>query len=319
MGYMTKYGTYWGQVPHTTGRVFWVAPSATYTVDGRSYSASDDNDGLSPERALRRVNRAWSLVAADAGDVIALLPGTHSAANTSGTATSIAANVAGVRMVGMGRGHVAHGNPFVKSVKLTIAANDETVNVTAANIEIAGITFLGDALNTGAALLNYSAAATGLYIHDCTIDVTAQTASTSILGFDATGAAQYVAFENVVSFCDGAFGAMLDMTATLDSLIVDYKHIQTTGTLAACITTGAATDRCHIVRPYIVDGAGTVTAGIDGTGATVANGVVVSDGRFGVGVTVPIDNFDAGECMISQNYDFGIGATDGGVLIVAIT
>jgi hypothetical protein len=204
-------------------------------------------------------------------------------------------------------------------VKLTIAANDETMNITAPDIEIANVTFLGDALNTGSANVNYSSGATNLYIHDCSVDVTAQTASTSILGIDATGAAQDVVLEKVTTICDGAFGAMIDMTATLDSLVSDWMHIQQTGTLAAALTAGAATDRCHIRRPYIVDGAGTVTAGIDGTGATIANGVVVSDGRFGVGVTVPIDNFDAGECMISENYDFGIGATDGGVLVVAIT
>lgn len=319
MGYLTKYGTIWGQAPDFAGRVFWVAPSASYTVDGRAYSASDNNDGLSPERALRTVNRAWALVTANVGDCIVLLPGTHSAANAAGTATSIAANVAGVKMIGLSRGHMNYGNPLYRNVKLTLAANDQTVNVTAADIEIAGITFVGDALNTGSALVDFSAAATNLYLHDCSLDVTAQTASTSILGIDATGAAQYVCIERVASICDGAFGAMIDMTATLDSLVADFMHIQQAGTLAAGITTGAATDRLHIRRPYIVDGAGTVTAGIDGTGATVANGVVVSDGRFGVGVTVPIDNFDAGECMICENYDFGVGATDGGALIVAIT
>lgn len=314
MALLTKYGTIWGQIPVTAGRVFWVAPSSSYTVDGRAYSASDDNDGLSPERALRRINRAWALCTANAGDVIALLPGTHSAANTSGTATSIAASVAGVRMIGL-----CPENRVNKQVLVTLAANDQTINVTAANIELANLTLLGDALNTGSALLDFSSAATNLYIHDVTVDVTAQTASTSILGIDALGAAAYVCIERVTTVCDGAFGAMIDLTATVDAMVLDYQHIQQTGTLAACITTGAATDRCHIRRPYIIDGAGTVTAGIDGTGATVANGVIVSDGRFGVGVTVPIDNFDAAECAISENYDFGVGATDGGVLITAIT
>lgn len=313
MGYLTSFGTSLGVLPESYGRTLWVSPSNSYSFAGNTYSASDDNDGLSPERALRRVNRAWALAAA--GDTIILLPGTHNAANTAGTATSIAANVAHVRMMGLPVG----GSPWAKSAKLTIAANDETVNITAANIEIANILFLGDALNTGSANVNFSAAATALYIHDCVVDVTAQTASTSILGIDATGAAQDVVIERVVSFADGAFGAMIDMTATLDSKVVECEHVQVTGTLAAYLTCGAATDRLHIRRCYVVDGAGTVTAGIDGTGASVANGVAISDCRFGVGVTVPIDNFDAGEAMISENYDFGIGATDGGVLVVAIT
>lgn len=313
MSFLTSYGTIVGQLPEFYGRVLWVAPSASYSFGGRACSASDDNDGLSPERALRRVNRAWAL--AQAGDTIVLLPGTHSAANTSGTATSVAANVAHVRMVGLQAG----GSPWAKSTKLTLAANDQTVNITAANVEIANITFLGDALNTGSALVDFSSAATGLYIRDCTIDVTAQTASTSILGIDATGAVQGVVIERVASFCDGAFGAMIDMTATLDSKVVECEHVQSTGTLAAYLTAGAATDRLHIRSCYVVDGAGTVTAGIDGTGASVANGVIISDCRFGVGVTVPVDNFDAAEAALSQNYDFGVGATDGGALITAIT
>lgn len=313
MSLLNQYGTLVGAVPNYVGRTIWVSPGNSYTIAGKTFSASDDNDGLSPERALRRVNRAWAI--ALEGDTIVLLPGTHSAANTSGTATSVAANVAHVRMTGLQVG----GSPWVRSAKLTVAAADQTVNVTAANIEISNITFLGDALNTGSAHLDFTSAATGLYIHDCTIDVTAQTASTSILGLDATGAAQGVVIERVVTICDGAFGAMIDMTATLDSKVVDCEHVQTTGTLAAYLTVGAATDRLHIRNCYVVDGAGTVTAGIDGTGATVANGVAISNCLFGVGVTVPIDNFDAGEAMITLNYDFGIGATDGGVLITAIT
>lgn len=317
MGWLTKYGSYWGLLPQTAGRIFWVSPSASYTVDGRAYDASDDNDGLSPERALRRVNRAWALVTANAGDIIMLLPGTHSAvAAGTTTATSVAANVAGVTMMGLPGGLC---NPQRPRTTLTIAAADETVNVTAADIEFANIYFLGDALNTGSANVNFSAAATGFHAHDCVVDVTAQTASTSILGFDATGAAQYVCLQRITAYCDGAFGAMIDMTATLDSLVDEFRMVQVTGTLAAAITVGAATDRLLIRRPQMIDGAGTITAGIDGTGATIANGCHIYDGRFGVGVTVPIDNFDSAECTICENYDFGVGAADGGALITAIT
>lgn len=316
MAFLTKYGSLWGAIPETAGRIFWVAPSASYTVDGRSYDSSDDNDGLSPEKALRRVNRAWALATANVGDVIVLLPGTHSAANSAGTATSVAASVAGVTMMGLPAGA---GNPFRKRTVLTIAAADQTVNVTAADIEIAHITFLGDALNTASANLDFSSAAHRLYIHDCTVDVTAQTAGTSILGFDATGAAQHVVIERCVFHVDGAFGAMIDTTATLDSLVSDCVFNLSTGTLAAAITTGAATDRCIIRRCLFNDGGGTITAGVDGTGATIANGVVIHDNRFGVTVTVPVDNFDAGEAVISENYDFGVGSTDGGVLVTAIT
>lgn len=314
MAYLTKYGTLWGAVPQTCGRVFWVSPSDTFTIEGTAYSASDDNDGLSPERPLRRVNRAWALVTANAGDIIMLLPGTHVAANTAGTATSIAANVAGVTMMGLPS--MGGGNMLRPRASLNIAAADETVNVTAANIEIAHIGFVGVAGQTAIATLNYSAAASGLYIHDCTVDVTAQTINTGIIGFDATGAAAFVVFERCHFISDGAFGAMIDLTATTDTLVQDCVFTSTTGTLAAAITCGAATDRATIRRNLFNDGAGTITAAVDGTGATIAGGVLLSYNYGGVTTTLAA-NFTSGEAELCNNYDGGVGAGDGGVIYTA--
>ena len=314
MALVTRYGTLLGMAPHVIGRTLWVAPSATYSIDGNVYEASDSNDGLAPDRALRRVNRAWALAAAF--DTIILLPGAHLAANTAGTATSVAATVANVTMTGLTG---IKTNQFYKRTTLSVAAADQTVNVTAAGIEIANIKFVGDALNVGSAHVDFSAAAHGFYFHDNTVDVTAQTANTGILGVDSLGAAQYVVVQDNVFYTDGAFGAMIDMTATLDSLVSRNKFVHVTGTLAAAISVGAATDRLEIEGNVFNDGAGTITAGVDGTGATIANGVAIHDNRFGVTVTVPIDNFDAAEAQISENYDFGVGATDGGILVVAIT
>ena len=90
MGYLTKYGSYWGMLPQTSGRIFWVAPAASYTVEGRTYIGSDGNDGLSPERALLTTDYAIGQTTANVGDVIVLLPGAH-----TGTAT-ITVDVAGI-------------------------------------------------------------------------------------------------------------------------------------------------------------------------------------------------------------------------------
>src|SRR3990167_3654796 len=317
MASLTKYGSFWGSIPVTAGRGFWVAPAADYIVDGTHYPASDENDGLTPQKALRTVNRAWdALVTANVGDVIVLLPGAHSAANTAGTATSVAADIAGVTMMGLPCGK---GNPYRKRTTLTCAAADETVNVTAADIEIANITFIGDALNTASANLNFSSAAHRLYIHDCTVDVTAQTAGTSILGFDATGAAANELIENCVFHVDGDFGAMVDLTATTASVLQDCIFSLQTGTLAAAVTAGAGTAQCVIRRNQFNCGAGTITAPIDGTGADAANGVFISMNLFGVNSTVTVDNFDAAEAVLSMNYIFTIGGGTGGTLTTVIT
>lgn len=307
MAYITKYGTIWGAIPQTAGRVFWVAPGDSYTVDGRSYPASDNNDGLSPERALRSVNRAWELVTANAGDVIVLLPGDHT------VDTSIAANVAGVTMTGLPGGA---GNLFRQKTSLTISIDDEVINVTAADIEIAYLHIIPVTTEAG---IDFTADADRLHVHHCSFDMFTAAADTGTIGIDALGAASHVLIDHCSFQSDGAQGAGVDMTATLDSVVEHCVFAASAGTWAAALTVGAATDRLLIRYCDFLDFNGTITAGISGTGADVADGVAIHDCRFGENVTVPIDNFDAGEAQISQNYDFGIGATDGGVLITAIT
>lgn len=318
MGYLTKYGTNWGSIPEQGGNIYWISPSASYVVEGRSYDASDDNDGLSPEKALRRVNRAWALVGANRDDTIALLPGTHSAAAAgTSTATPIAANVAGVRMVGIPRNSQT-GNPFRKKTFITCAAADETINVTAADIEMSNFTLLGDVLNTGSANLNLSAAASGFYLHDFAVDVTAQTASTSILGIGAIGAAANVVIERGYFRIDGAFGAMIDTTALVNSVAQDCAFDLTTGTLAVDILVGAATT--ITLRRNSFFGAGTHTAAISGTGATVAGACRCHYNLFSVLCTVPIDNFSATNLTdLLNNYIATIGGGTGGTLVAANT
>jgi hypothetical protein len=317
MSNMTKYGSFAGNIPANVGRVFWVAPSASYIVDGKYYDSSDENDGLSPDKALRRVNRAWALCTANIGDTIVLLPGDHSAANTAGTATSVAASVAGVTMMGLPCSPGA-GNPYRKRTTLTCAAADETVNVTAADIQIANITFIGDVLNTGSPNLDFSAAADRLHIHDCTVDVTAQTANTGIDGFSAIGAAENVLIEGCVFHIDGAFGPAVDMSATTDSVVQDCIVSVQTGTLAVGMLTGAA-GRLYLRRNQFNAHSGTITAGIDGTGATVANGIVINDNKFSVNNTKEVDTFDSAEAVLSENYKFTIGGGAGFALVVVIT
>lgn len=318
MGYLTKYGTNWGSIPEQGGNIYWVSPSDSYTIEGRTYTASDDNDGLSPERALRRINRAWALVTANVDDTIALLPGTHSAA-TAGTSTaaSIAANVAGVRMVGIPRGSQT-GNPYRKRTFVTCAAADETINVTAADIEMANFTLLGDVLNTASANLNLSAAANGFYMHDFAVDVSAQTAGTSILGIDATGAATGVLIKRGYFWSDGAFGAMVDVTGLINSTVEDCDFDQTAGTHAGTLTVGAAAT--VMLRRNSFYGAGTHTAAINGTGATVAGACRCHYNLFSVLCTVPIDNFSATNLTdLLNNYIATVGAGTGGTLVSANT
>ncbi len=307
MSFLTKYGTIWGSIPQTAGSVYWVAPSDGYTVDGRAYRASDNNDGLSPERALRNPDRGWNLVTADAGDVIVLLPGTHS------PSASIAADVAGVTMTGLPGGA---GNVLKQKTTIAAVTGDQNINVTAADIEIAFLNFIPV---TADSAIDLSAAADRLHVHHCSFDMATPAANTGTIGIDAIGAASNVLIDNCYFECDGAQGGAIVATALLDSTIEKCTLALSTGTWAAGIVTGAATDRLMIRDCDFLASNATMTIGVNGTAATIASGVTFLRNYFASSVSVGIDGFGAGEADVAENYAAGVGATDGGVLIVAIT
>ena len=87
---LSKYGDTLDQIPEMCGRVFWVAPTDTYPAMGSIHPASDRNSGLSPDKACRTINHVIdSLVTADAGDTVVLLPGTHTPQDAAGVDTII--------------------------------------------------------------------------------------------------------------------------------------------------------------------------------------------------------------------------------------
>ena len=163
--FLTRYGSFWGFVPVTSGRIFWVAPAASYTVEGRSYSASNGNDGLTPERAVLTVTYAVSLTTANVGDVIVMLPGSHSISAT----TTI--DVAGITITGLPRNTPLHGSRMNAGPAraYTRIVSTETAGIvftiTAADVEIAHIHF-DDIIN--GQTISVSNAADRCYIHDCT-------------------------------------------------------------------------------------------------------------------------------------------------------
>lgn len=304
MGYPAKHRTPFGVRPNTSGRFFFVAPGDSYKVDGESFNASDNNDGLSPERALRTIDRAWNLVDSEGnvGDDIILLPGAHTVQTAS-----VAADVPGISLYGQ-------GGRRRTSITTDITA-DQIINVTAANIAISGLTVIPI---TASDAIDLSAAADGFHLHDFILDFATPVVSTSTVGL-TLAAAEDIVVENFSVKCDGAQGNAIVATAAIDSVIRDFIMLQSAGTWASAILCGAATTQLFIDRGYFLPSAATLTVGINGTGANIASGVLVTDCRFADSVTVAIDNFSAGECEIAENYQLGVGATDGGVLVTAIT
>ncbi len=199
--YITKYGTLWGAVPQTSGRVYWVAPAASYTVEGRTYSASDDNDGLSPERALRTFNQFNTLATADVGDICVALPGTYTF-----TATQTISK-AGLKILGLPGGPIdphEHGTRTTRyDASVTTSASAAVFTVTAARTEIAYLHFVPVAGQAGIDL-----AAADANIHDCTWLITTA-ANTATFGISVTGATARPRISNHYAYVEDNQGPFL--------------------------------------------------------------------------------------------------------------
>jgi hypothetical protein len=125
------------------GNVFWVD----------SGTGSDGNSGTyrSP---LATIDTAIGKCNADSGDVIMVFPG-HSETVT----TSLAADVAGITIMGMGNGD--------NRPTLTGPSADATIDVTADNVRIANLRFTADAGTTQAATQKIYVAAAYCEIDSC--------------------------------------------------------------------------------------------------------------------------------------------------------
>lgn len=312
MAFITKYGTIWGQVPSGAGRIYWVAPSASYTVEGRAYSASDNNDGLSPERALLTLDYAIGLCTANVGDTIVLLPGAHS------WSASVAVDVAGITITGLPGGK-AH--PYYKQTSVTTSASDEVMNITAANVTIAELMVIPVTQTTG---IDYTAAADRLYIHDCVFDLYTPAVHTSTKGIAPTAAtisADFAVVEHCVFIADGAQGFALDVGDSNQYLVKENTFIVTTGTLAtACEASGVTNQSgAWVGNKFLTMGTAAIGIGVNGGSLANTNAVSAVGNFFTFAITKAFDTWGAGTLYIAENYGMNSGGGSGGALVTAIT
>lgn len=275
MGFLTKYGTLWGQIPQTTGSIFFVAPSASYSIEGRSYNASDDNDGRSPELALRTIDYAVGKCTANASDIIVLLPGSHTV-----TAT-VAVDVAGITITGMvgGPRHMARamaaGGSKMRTSVTTSTASTHVFTVTAADVEIAYLHFVPVA---GASALEVSNAADRLYLYDCTFNMTtaANTATFGVhfpLGTGTTVANDDSVIRNCYWYVSDNQGPAIRAAGTLIGCSIENSTFYLAGATAwddvIEVTLAGSMGNHFRDLDFITQGSGTVmTDCIDTTGAT---------------------------------------------------
>jgi hypothetical protein len=310
MALITRYGGFWGFVPVTSGRIFFVAPSASYTVEGRAYSASDSNDGLSPERALVTVDQAVSLATDAVGDVIVLLPGAHT------TTASLAVSKANLTFTGF------PGNPVRPPTSITCGASDEIMNVTAADVTVQHLRLIPI---TQKAAIDFTSAANRLRVHNCSIDLATAAAHTSTQGIAATTAAQspsHVLIENNYVECDGAQGAAFAMGDSKDYIVRGNTVVQSAGTWAAAASGLGTTSQRGLWanNTFLTQAGATQTAGIKGADVGSASAVQAVGNLFAgpIGaVAKPFEDWGSADLEIVENYQSS-GAS-GSLIITAIT
>jgi len=292
-----------GRWANITGDVFHVLPGAAATH-------------LDHARKLHRnvftdVASALTECVDGRGDAIVLWPGTHTVSTAS-----LAMSKSDVKIFGP-EAWAGTYRPGMRSraILTTDVTGDEIMNVTAQHCGVMGVTIRPI---TQSDAIDLSIAADYFTLQDCYVDLFTPAVHTSTIGI-TLAAAEGIVIDGCVFHSDGAQGNAIVATGAIDSYIQNCRIFNTAGTWASAVLCGAATTGLFIVKNKILSYGTALTAGVNGTGATIASGVQCIENQFGSLVTVPVDNFDAGECELSENYQLGVGATDGGALIVAIT
>jgi hypothetical protein len=339
MPWLTKVGMQYGQIPISTGRIFWVAPAAQYSVQGQTFAASNDNDGLSPERALRTINQAVTNATANVGDVIYLLRGTHTV-----TATQTI-NKAGLTIIG--ESGSTYGSPALGAkprTTLTIRGTaDELLNITADDTIFEDLLFQGTATYSIFSFQTTSAINSTVF-RNSWVDMDYKSAiSTMSRGLDFANRAggQHKArmgtmqvagvatayLEGCMFWSNGANGEAVHL-ATAHATFRNCRFHNDAGTWATPFQVGANYDN-SLVTDCVWTTSGTMTVAISGPHAgyalDVADGLQIQNcrttGNVGTPATAtakasPFLNFGTTGFDLSQNYASGRNTwADGGNLI----
>jgi len=322
MSYLTKYGSLYGLPVVQTGRVFYIAPSDSYTIEGRTYSASNDNDGLSPERAIRDLNRFNALASANAGDVAVMLEGTH-------TVTAVQRlTKAGLTVVGV-------HNPYAdfavrafkpKSVLASTGTSTATLSIEANNILVSWLTITPTSGFSAVQFRNASPNSTIFY--RCYFDLQTPDPSVGTYGIDfgyradssTAGGASIAKHSNTTTLAtayikdctfvaEGAQGRAVDIATAMVHVENCLFH-NTSGAWATPFAVATAADGCVIENSVWIT-SGTMGSCIDGTTASVADGVHIVRCLFPrTGVITSglvVDNFGANEAQLTECYQEGSG------------
>jgi hypothetical protein len=312
-----------GVLPVSVGNVYYVSPSDSYTHAGATYAATNDNDGLSPKRAKRTIAGAISAATASAGDVIVLLPGTH-------TSAAAACSKAGLTFVGtpyFPQAQVGGYHGWQPPVTVT-PSSTAALAITAADCAFYNIRFLPVTAQTCVTMT--TAAARTKFVH-CMVDNTGVTGHASTKGIVVTTAnlPRGVQFLGCV-FKDASVttsnGEALNLAASVDFWLYKctvYKDGQiasgTAWTTAIVIESGCTGtfEEVNAIISEVSVGITKVVTAASLTGAGVVHAIrctmTVNTGGL------LFDDFAAADMDLCLNYVATVAGGTGGTLITAST
>lgn len=273
-----------------TGNVFWVHSGGTGT-----------GPGYSPETAFSTIDAAVGACAADNGDVILVMED-HAESVTG--AAGIAADVAGVRIIGLG---VGRARP---QITFTTAAG-ASCDVSAARVSLENLVFV-NGIDSQTAMVNVSAA--DCVIRGCefqTGDATTQAA----LGVLTTAAANRL----VVEGCHFHGTADAGTAAQVRFVGGDSIVIRNNDLIGACATTGNVSNITTAATNVVIDGNRMLNQTADGNNKTVVldgstTGIISNNRMAVIDSTSPAPVTAAG-AYVSGNYFTGAAGVTASTLM----
>mgnify|MGYP003631442046 FL=1 len=273
-------------INHTTGSV--------YYVDSGSGAAA--NTGDASDEALITIDAAVNKCTASKGDIIYVMPG-H--AETVSGAAGIAADVAGISIIGLGRG--------TDRPQVTLSATDSTVTVTAANVSIQNIHFIND---VDALVVGIPVTAAHCRIQGCLFD-DATAARQTIHWITLSAAADY--FECIG--CEHHGSDTAGSTAFITGAAADHVTIRSLvshGDFAAAnIDMSAAWTDC-LIEDCALENANGVDVNIEGfsaaTGHVRYNSCMIATNGQVTWINTP------GTLALFENYGVNLGGETGMII-----
>lgn len=266
------------QIPASTGSYFFVD----------SNTGSNGNPGTDPSRPLATIDYAVGLCTANKGDVIVVMPG-HSESIAS--ATSLVLDVAGINIVGLGRGSLRP--------TLTFDATASRIPISAANVYVSGLIFMA---SIASIVSGVTITGNDVTLENCEFNLDATGIEfLQMLDIDAADGVtirgcKFIA-ENIAG-CNT--GIRVDATTYLTIEGCEFRGDFTTAAISGTTGSGAASTDSAVLNNTIENLDTTAGQLLDHHDSST--GIVANNRGFTLYATNVTAPFDPGNCLNIENY-----------------